>query len=83
MLQPGYVHSLKRQGFTTGAAPVRFDEWHGEEPARVVKRLPVSIEDFSFAGSITRHPAEPPVATWSNYRLAFDMCGLEQMFPER
>jgi hypothetical protein len=68
VLQPGYVHLLEREGFQTSAAPVRFDEWHQDEPVRVVKRLPVSIEDFPFRSSIARHPAEPTVASWSNYR---------------
>lgn len=68
VLQPGYVHLLRREGFQASSAPVRFDEWHGEEAVRVVKRLAVGVGDFPFAGVIARHPVEARVATWVNYR---------------
>lgn len=68
VLRPGYVHLLEREGFVTSDAPVRFDEWHRQEPVRVVKRLPVSTEDFLFRDAIARHPDEPTSATGWNYR---------------
>ena len=68
VLRPGYVHLVRRQDFETSPATVSFDEWLRNEPTRVVARLAISPEDFPFRHMIARHPDEPMLATWLNYR---------------
>ena len=68
VLRPGYVHLIRRQGFETSPATVSFDEWLRNEPTRVVARLAISPKDYPFRHIIARHPEEPMVATWLNYR---------------